>query len=217
MPRKSTKVTPASTSRSSSKRPAQDTPTRQSKRAKATARKSYAESGSDDDEVTTRKSLIELDEQDLSEASDFDEVSDVDTSSESEQEEAATSEDDVKPKKGTPRGKAAKKSLPVHSKKGDEKELWKSGAKLAPGTQVIIKKPKAREAGDTPFTDDTIHPNTMLFLKDLAANNDRQWLKSRSNRSIVLEASHMSIKSACYLVVAWILSILLPGAYEQEH
>ena len=188
MPRNLTKVTPASASRSSSKRPAQDTPTRQSKRAKATARKSYAESGSDDDEEKNKKSLVESDEDRVSEASDFDGASDVDLSSESEQEEAATSEEDVKPKKGTHRGKAAKKSLPVHSKKGDEKELWKSGAKLAPGTQVIIKKPKAREAGDTPFTADTIHPNTMLFLKDLAANNDRQWLKSRSNRYPLSEA-----------------------------
>jgi hypothetical protein len=59
-------------------------------------------------------------------------------------------------------------------------ELWRPGVKtgLGPGTQVVIKKPKARDAGSTPYTDNTIHPNTMLFLKDLAANNDRQWLKS---------------------------------------
>lgn len=61
------------------------------------------------------------------------------------------------------------------------KDLSRPGVKtgLGPGTQVIIKKPKARDAGDTPYSDETIHPNTMLFLKDLAANNNRQWLKSK--------------------------------------
>ena len=60
------------------------------------------------------------------------------------------------------------------------KELLKPGVKtgLGPGTQVVMKKPKARSAGKTPYTDDTIHPNTMLFLGDLAANNNRDWLKS---------------------------------------
>lgn len=58
-------------------------------------------------------------------------------------------------------------------------ELWRAGVKtgLGPGTQVIIKKPQARSAGRTPYTDATIHPNTLLFLRDLAANNDREWLR----------------------------------------
>jgi uncharacterized protein (TIGR02453 family) len=42
---------------------------------------------------------------------------------------------------------------------------------------VIIKKPKARPAGKIPYTDETIHPNTLLFLQDLKANNNREWLK----------------------------------------
>lgn len=60
------------------------------------------------------------------------------------------------------------------------KELWRPGVKtgLGPGKQVFIKIPKAREAGKTPYTDDTIHPNTFLFLGELAENNDREWLKS---------------------------------------
>ncbi|TKA69863.1 hypothetical protein B0A55_08920 [Friedmanniomyces simplex] len=58
-------------------------------------------------------------------------------------------------------------------------ELARPGQKtgLGPGTQVVIKKPKARPAGKTPYSDSTIHPNTLLFLKDLAANNNREWLK----------------------------------------
>lgn len=89
-------------------------------------------------------------------------------------------EEKAKPKKrGRPtKGDAAKVTAVSKGAKGAE--LWRPGVKtgLGPGTQVIVKKPKARETGSTPYTDDTIHPNTMLFLGDLAANNDREWLKS---------------------------------------
>ncbi|KAL4740725.1 hypothetical protein BDV11DRAFT_87036 [Aspergillus similis] len=62
----------------------------------------------------------------------------------------------------------------------EKKELWREGVKtgLGPGKEVFIKKPKARDPGDIPYTDDTLHPNTMLFLKELAKNNERQWLKA---------------------------------------
>ncbi|CAK4031512.1 Hypothetical predicted protein [Lecanosticta acicola] len=49
--------------------------------------------------------------------------------------------------------------------------------KARPGREVIIKKPKARPAGKTPYTDDRIHPNTLAFLAELKANNKRDWLK----------------------------------------
>ena len=65
----------------------------------------------------------------------------------------------------------------IAGKKGQE--LWRPGAKInaAPGEAVFIKLPKARESGKIPYTDNAIHPNTFLFLKDLRANNDREWLK----------------------------------------
>jgi len=111
------------------------------------------------------------------ESSNYEDHSEKVQSSEAEPD-ASASEDDSHAKQATPRGRKAKpKRLLVHAKHADEQELWKPGAKLAPGTQVIIKKPKARDAGDTPYADETIHPNTMMFLQDLAANNDRQWLK----------------------------------------
>ncbi|KAK4508020.1 hypothetical protein PRZ48_001755 [Zasmidium cellare] len=58
-------------------------------------------------------------------------------------------------------------------------KIWKPGAKtgLGPGKQLVVKKPKARPAGKTPYSDDTIHPNTMLFLGELKDNNERSWLK----------------------------------------
>lgn len=66
---------------------------------------------------------------------------------------------------------------------GKGEELWRPGVStgVAPGTEVIIKKPKARPAGKTPYTPGRIHPNTLLFLGDLRRNNDRQWLKSTSS------------------------------------
>lgn len=167
MPRPSTKT--ASTSRSSSKRPAQASPTRQSKRARAIARKSYVEPDTDGEDASSDAG-----------ASDYKGPSDNSAAADSDLDEAV-SDEEVYVKKGPSKGDSAKeKSLPLHKKhQTDDQELWKPGAKLAPGTQLIIKKPKAREAGETPYTDDTIHPNTMLFLRDLAANNERQWLKSK--------------------------------------
>lgn len=154
-----------------SKRAAPETPNRQSKRAKAATTKSYAEPETDDDvEGTNARSS----EDDATLQSDYEVESHVDQSSESDRDDAISDEDN-KANKVVPKGRSAKRStLPKNQGNND---LWKSGAKLELGTQVIIKKPKAREAGDTPYTDDSIHPNTMLFLGDLAANNDRQWLK----------------------------------------
>ncbi|KAL2871538.1 DUF2461 domain-containing protein [Aspergillus lucknowensis] len=61
-----------------------------------------------------------------------------------------------------------------------KKDLWREGVKtgLGPGKEVFIEKPKARDSGDVPYKSDTLHPNTMLFLEDLASNNERQWLKA---------------------------------------
>ncbi|OQV07714.1 hypothetical protein CLAIMM_12109 isoform 2 [Cladophialophora immunda] len=59
------------------------------------------------------------------------------------------------------------------------KELWRPGVKtgLGPGKQVFIEKPKPRGDGGIKYVAEKIHPNTMAFLKDLKANNDREWLK----------------------------------------
>ena len=58
-------------------------------------------------------------------------------------------------------------------------ELWRPGVKtgLGPGKQVFIALPKARGEGGVRYADSRIHPNTMLFLGELKANNDREWLK----------------------------------------
>jgi len=76
----------------------------------------------------------------------------------------------------TNKGKTSQDTV---TKAAKGQELWRTNVKTGagPGVQVIIDKPKARPAGKTPYQDHTIHPNTMLFLQDLAKNNDREWLK----------------------------------------
>ena len=94
----------------------------------------------------------------------------------------------VRPKAGsakaTPRTGSSGQIKASPGEKG--KELWRPGvsAGLGPGTQVVIAKPKARAEGKVKYSDDTIHPNTMVFLGELRENNDREWLKSKSLRRI---------------------------------
>ena len=99
-----------------------------------------------------------------------------DSEKEDDEEDVYESEDD-RPRKRRAGRKGGNSIVASSTKKGQE--LWRPGVKtgLEPGQQVFIKLPKAREAGKTPYKDDTIHPNTMLFLTDLKENNDREWLK----------------------------------------
>ena len=95
-------------------------------------------------------------------------------------EEAEGDEDDYSEEEASSRRPTGRKKDGNASGASKGQELWRPGVKtgLGPGKQVLIKIPKARESGKTPYKDDTIHPNTMLFLRDLAGNNDREWLKS---------------------------------------
>lgn len=193
MPRKATKDTNASAPRSSSKRPAQEVSQRQTKRARAAARKSYVEpdTDTDDAEQGLARDISSKKDEDDDAASEYEDPDKKEPSTEPEPDETASDDDDDDNggrKQRKPRGRPAK-SLPIHKKDSDERELWKPGAKLEPGTKLVIKKPKARDAGDTPYLDHTIHPNTLLFLKELAANNDRNWLK-RTCLSAFSDTSH---------------------------
>ncbi|KAJ6027861.1 hypothetical protein N7460_012678 [Penicillium canescens] len=138
------------------------------RRAKSTTKKSkYFEPESSDE-----PSLESDDSQGATSGSAYEEGKE--SSSEAEREEPSESEEDTKPKagpKGGPRQSAS-------SAKGQE--LWREGVRagLGPGKEVIIAKPKARDAGNTPYKDETLHPNTKLFLIDLAENNEREWMKA---------------------------------------
>ncbi|CAI7613321.1 unnamed protein product [Penicillium manginii] len=108
-------------------------------------------------------------EKDVDSESDDHEPSDQDDEPDSEEETKSARAKGGKPGKD--------RVSDVASLKG--KELWREGVRtgLAPGQEVIIPKPKARDPGDVPYEDETLHPNTRLFLLDLAKNNEREWLK----------------------------------------
>ncbi|KAJ5870114.1 hypothetical protein N7455_005055 [Penicillium solitum] len=108
----------------------------------------------------------------------YEEAKEESPADEAEPEELSDTDEDAK-KKPTVRGKQ-RQSTNSGSDLVKGKELWREGVRvgLEPGQEVVIAKPKARDAGKTPYQDETLHPNTKLFLIDIASNNDRQWLKA---------------------------------------
>ncbi|KAF4766057.1 hypothetical protein HAV15_010552 [Penicillium sp. str.  len=108
----------------------------------------------------------------------YEEAKEESPADEAEPEELSDTDEDAK-KKPTVRGKQ-RQSTNSGSDLVKGKELWREGVRvgLEPGQEVIIAKPKARDAGKTQYQDETLHPNTKLFLIDIASNNDRQWLKA---------------------------------------
>lgn len=74
----------------------------------------------------------------------------------------------------------AQGNVKVSGAKGEKgKELWREGVKshLAPGEEIFVRLPKARGDGGVKYRENEVHPNTLLFLGDLAENNERGWLK----------------------------------------
>ncbi|WPG97720.1 Hypothetical protein R9X50_00050100 [Acrodontium crateriforme] len=110
------------------------------------------------------------------EASEFEGKGDSSSELAADEEDDYESESDAKPAR---KRTSAKESNSDTTPAIVAKDAWRPGvsAGLGPGKQLIIKKVKPRPAGETPYTDTTIHPNTFLFLKDLKANNQREWLK----------------------------------------
>jgi hypothetical protein len=147
-----------------------------SARSKKKADDSGDELAPDDDD--DEDELASAPEDDLSEfgsAHDSDDAEDDDDDGNEDEYESEVEES--KPR----RKSSSKKATTGKSKSVSGGELWREGVKtgLGPGTQVVIKKPKARPAGKVPYSDGSIHPNTLIFLKDLKANNNREWLKSK--------------------------------------
>ncbi|KAI9817523.1 MAG: hypothetical protein M1827_001133 [Pycnora praestabilis] len=165
--------------------PYTSTPRRQSKRGK------FQQSPSATSKSTPKKSQYFTGEHDKimeSEAVSESEIENEESGYEDEDEDGASlasppsesdEEDDYSAEEAEPRKRAVRKSNGATSKLTKGQELWRPGVKtgLEPGQEVIIRIPKARVAGKTPYLDGTIHPNTFLFLEDLARNNDREWLK----------------------------------------
>ena len=112
---------------------------------------------------------------------------------EDEDDHVSSEEENRKSKRKAKKGQSAKKAVTNRKSVVEDgvvaatakaiiqkgQELWRPGVKsdLAPGEEVFIKLPKARGDGGVKYKEGIIHPNTMLFLGDLKANNDREWLK----------------------------------------
>ncbi|RMY53400.1 hypothetical protein D0865_05274 [Hortaea werneckii] len=115
--------------------------------------------------------------------SEFDELESEEESPESDDADDydQDSEKESKSRKGSTQGKRSQSSTAVKTKGTD---VWRTGVKagLGPGNEVVIKRPKARAAGSIPYSDESIHPNTFLFLQELKENNNREWLKRRRGR-----------------------------------
>lgn len=161
------------------------TPTKSQYFSKVPSGGSSAGAISEQDQSATEHDANDEDDEDFSSAPE-DDLSAYGSAAESEAGEDDDDDNDDEYESEIEDPKSRRKSMSKKSgsaattKSSKGTELWREGVKtgLGPGQQVIIKKPKARPAGKVPYSDDTIHPNTLLFLKDLKGNNNREWLKS---------------------------------------
>ncbi|KAL7924263.1 hypothetical protein ACQKWADRAFT_25038 [Trichoderma austrokoningii] len=117
-------------------------------------------------------------------------AADESESEEEEFKEDSEEEAEVQPKK-KPRGRPPKKAAKEESdedqfhtpnededNKDNDDDEEDDDDDDGPRKVEIIPLEKLRDTGGVPYEDHYVHKNTMLFLKDLKANNKRTWLKS---------------------------------------
>lgn len=163
------------------------TDTKKSKTKKATPTKSqyFPKAANEQDQDLSEDNANEDEDEDFSSAPEDDlsaygSAADSEHGDDDEDDNDGEYESEIEEPKSRRKSTSKKSGAITSTKSSGGGELWREGVKtgLGPGQQVIIKKPKARPAGKMPYSDDTIHPNTLLFLKDLKGNNNREWLKS---------------------------------------
>lgn len=91
--------------------------------------------------------------------------------SEDEEEEY---DDQQTQEESTPEAVPAKKK---QAKNGNDNDYDDDGDDDEDPRVTFIPHVKMRDTGGVPYQDDRLHKNTLLFLKDLKANNKRTWLK----------------------------------------
>lgn len=126
----------------------------------------------------------------------------------------------IKSSNGKKRGKPSKKTAGPNKKAkhtsqdeddGDEYAEEDSDAKPgsdedeeddddedAPPRVTITPLVKLRDIGGVPYEDTRLHKNTLLFLKDLKANNKRSWLKCTAPNPLTVSI-RLYIRSAMML------------------
>lgn len=184
------------------------TPTKSQYFSKDTKNSPQSDSQNDDEDELAKSEGEDDDppsapEEDLSEFGSAPESDDAEDDEDGDEDEEYESE--VEKPKSRKKSSSTKTSA-GSARKQSGGELWREGVKtgLGPGQEVIIKKPKARPAGKVPYSDETIHPNTLLFLKDLKGNNNREWLKSeyRPIKTRFYKA-HAALHHPAWCVVSW--------------
>lgn len=180
-------IAPPAHKRAASNTSLPGTDTKKSKTKKATPTKSqyFSKAGKEQHQDLSEDNANDDEDEGFSSAPE-DDLSAYGSAADSENEDNDDDDNDEEYESEIEEPKSRRKSISKKSgaitstQSSGGGELWREGVKtgLGPGQQVIIKKPKARPAGKVPYSDDTIHPNTLLFLKDLKGNNNREWLKS---------------------------------------
>lgn len=152
--------------------------------------------------VSSEKSHVGSKHSDDDDDEDDDDVqsSDLTSSSSDDEEGVATpdEEDEDEDEKVQAPSKKRKRATPVvksvtsatGESKGSNKvgriagaqQSGKDGAEGEDGGErgeTFIAKLPALPAGEVPYADDTLHPNTLAFLGDLSLNNERDWFQAR--------------------------------------
>jgi len=111
-----------------------------------------------------KKTALSYQESDVEEAG-----SDEEFKADANESEAAEEPDDVEEDES---GDEYGSDEEVLKKKGWTKKKGKGGR-----VEMVIELPGIKDAGDTRYEDERIHPNTLDFLRDLKKNNRREWLK----------------------------------------
>lgn len=135
--------------------------------------------------------------------------------SESEEEqykEESEEEAEVQPKKRS-RGRPAKKAKEESDEDqyndvpGDEDDKDDEDDEDedddGPRKVTIIPLEKMRDTGGVEYEDHKVHKNTMLFLRDLKANNKRPWLKGECFEYFSVPASSFTSTDADYHSTRW--------------
>ncbi|KAL1888749.1 hypothetical protein Sste5346_009375 [Sporothrix stenoceras] len=144
---------------------------RPGKRAKKSALASKAKNGArrqvDDSGDSDADSYKE--EEDEDEEEDGDEDNEDDDADDYEEEKVVKSSGKISSKNGA---KGGAKNGRKHKEESDDD----SDSDAAPKVTFIPHK-KLHDLGGVDYADETVHPVTMHFLKELKANNRREWLK----------------------------------------
>lgn len=139
------------------------TPTRRSTRASAsnTPSKSTAKK---------RKQYTEPDSEVESLVSEFDESGDDSASDFEKDRNAKGSHKKVKRDEDY----VSEDEVEEEEEEGEESDSADDSRQMK---RTVIPLAKLRDEGETEYTDQRIHQNTMLFLKDLKKHNNRDWMK----------------------------------------